>query len=102
MMVGAASLLSEALEPPHLKWVAYTSSRAIVGAATGIAASVCISLTTNETAAIAIATFAGAVVAEVLDVTFAAIAAQLRGNRRVVELLRTEASIIASAILLYT
>src|SRR5262249_2778015 len=33
MVVGAASLLSEALQPPHLKWLAFTSSRAIVGAA---------------------------------------------------------------------
>src|SRR5437868_11652496 len=37
MVVGAASLLSEVIRPPHLKWVMYTSSRAIGGAATGIA-----------------------------------------------------------------
>src|SRR4051795_1383967 len=34
MVVGAASLLSEVIRPPHLKWVTYTSSRAIGGAAT--------------------------------------------------------------------
>jgi putative nucleotidyltransferase with HDIG domain len=102
MAVGAASLLSEVFQPPHLKWVAFTSSRAIVGAATGLAASVSLSLTTSEVAGLAIATFAGAIVAEVLDVSFAALAAQLRGNRNGVEFLRTEAPIIASAILLYT
>src|SRR5262245_16242398 len=102
MAVGAASLLGEVFQPPHLKWVAYTSSRAIVRAATGLAASVCLSLTTNQVAGLAIATFAGAVVAEVLDVSFAAIAAQLRSTRKGTEFLRTEAPIIASAILVYT
>src|SRR5215213_7697865 len=91
MLVAAASLLSEFTRPPHLKWVTYTSSRAIGGAATGLAASLCLSLSHNEIVGIAIATFAGALVAELLDVTFAAIAAQLRGNRSLVELIRTEA-----------
>jgi len=101
MLVGAASLLSEFTRPPHLKWVTYTSSRAIGGAATGLAASLCLSLSHNEIVGIAIATFAGALVAELLDVTFAAIAAQLRGNRSLVELIRTEAPIIASSVPLY-
>src|SRR3954447_10348391 len=48
MLVGAASLLSEITRPPHLKWVTYTSSRAIGGAATGLAASFCLSLSHNE------------------------------------------------------
>jgi putative nucleotidyltransferase with HDIG domain len=102
MAVGAASLLGEVLQPPHLKWVTYTSSRAIVGAAAGLAASFCLSLTTNEVAGLAIATFVGAIVAEVLDVSFAAVAARLRGTRRGAEFLRTEMPIAASAILLYT
>jgi putative nucleotidyltransferase with HDIG domain len=101
MLVGAASLLSEITRPPHLKWVTYTSSRAIGGAATGLAASFCLSLSHNEIVGIAIATFAGALVAELLDVIFAAIAAQLRGNRSLVELVRTEAPIIASSVPLY-
>src|SRR6266542_1004953 len=29
MLVGAASLIGEIAKPPHLKWVTYTSSRAI-------------------------------------------------------------------------
>src|SRR6476620_6292523 len=101
MLVGAASLLSEVMRPPHLKWVTYTSSRAIGGAASGLAASFCLSLSHNEIVGIAIATFVGALVAELLDVTFAAIAAQLRGNRRLLELMRTEAPIIASSVPLY-
>jgi putative nucleotidyltransferase with HDIG domain len=101
MLVGAASLLGEITKPPHLKWVTYTSSRAIGGAATGLAASFCVSLSHNEIIGIAIATFIGALVAEVLDVIFAGIAAQLRGNRRLVELARTEAPIILSSVPLY-
>ena len=89
------------MRPPHLKWVTYTSSRAIGGAASGLTASFCLSFSHNEIVGIAIATFAGALVAELLDVTFAAIAAQLRGNRRLLELMRTEAPIIASSVPLY-
>src|SRR6266542_1798364 len=102
MIVGAASLITEFGQPPHLKWVTYTSSRAIGGAATGLAASYCLSLSQNEVIGFAIATLVGAIVAELLDVSFAAVAAQLRGNRRLWELLRTEAPIIASAVPLYT
>ncbi len=102
MLVGAASLIGEFGQPPHLKWVTYTSSRAIGGAATGLAASYCLSLSQNEVIGFAIATLVGAIVAELLDVSFAAVAAQLRGNRRLWELLRTEAPIIASAVPLYT
>src|SRR3954453_2024006 len=73
MLVGAASLLSEITRPPHLKWVTYTSSRAIGGAATGLAASLCLSLSHNDLVGITLATFVGALVAEILDFTFAAI-----------------------------
>ena len=66
-----------------------------------MAASFCLSLSNNDIVGIAIATFVGAVVAEVLDVIFAAIAAQLRGNRSIVELVRTEAPIILSSVPLY-
>src|SRR3954469_20438527 len=81
MLVGAASLASEILQPPHLKWLTYTSSRAISGALTGLAASYCLTLSTSDFLATAVATLVGAVVAEVLDVVFAAIAAQIRGTR---------------------
>src|SRR3954470_20069002 len=44
MLVGASSLLSEVGQRPHLKWVTYTSSRAISGAAAGLAASYSLTL----------------------------------------------------------
>src|SRR5437868_8240373 len=64
MAVGAASLLGELGQPPYLKWVTYTSSRAIGGAVTGLVAAAILPLPHNEIAGIALATTAGAVVAE--------------------------------------
>src|SRR6266542_6726492 len=48
MLVGAASLAGEFGQPPHLKWVTYTSSRAIGGAVTGLAVSYCLTLSRND------------------------------------------------------
>jgi putative nucleotidyltransferase with HDIG domain len=101
MLVGAASLAGELGQPPHLKWVTYTSSRAISGAATGLAASYCISLSSNDLVGIAIATLVGAIVAEVLDVFFAAGAAHVRGTRSPWELIRTDAPMMVSSVPLY-
>lgn len=101
MLVGAASLAGEILQPPHLKWVTYTSSRAITGALTGLAASYCLTLSNNDFVATAIATLVGAVVAEILDVVFAAIAAHVRGTRSPWELIRTDAPMMLSSVPLY-
>jgi putative nucleotidyltransferase with HDIG domain len=101
MLVGAASLAGEILQPPHLKWVTYTSSRAITGALTGLAASYCLTLSNNDLVGTAIATLVGAVVAEILDVVFAAIAAHVRGTRSPWELIRTDAPMMASSVPLY-
>ena len=101
MLVGAASLAGEIVQPPHLKWVTYTSSRAISGALTGLAASYCLTLSSNDFVATAIATLVGAVVAEILDVVFAAIAAHVRGTRSPWELIRTDAPMMASSVPLY-
>jgi putative nucleotidyltransferase with HDIG domain len=101
MLVGAASLASEVLQPPHLKWVTYTSSRAISGALTGLAASYCLTLSGNDFLGTAVATLVGAVVAEILDVGFAAIAAHVRGTRSPWELIRTDAPMMVSSVPLY-
>jgi putative nucleotidyltransferase with HDIG domain len=101
MLVGAASLAGEILQPPHLKWVTYTSSRAISGALTGLSASYCLTLSSNDFIAIASATLVGAIVAEILDVVFAAIAAHVRGTRSPWELIRTDAPMMVSSVPLY-
>jgi len=101
MVVGAASLAGEILQPPHLKWLTYTSSRAISGALTGLAASYCLTLSGTDFLGTAVATLVGAVVAEVLDVLFAAIAAHVRGTRSPWELIRTDAPMMVSSVPLY-
>src|ERR1051326_4139342 len=74
LVVGAASLIGEFGQPPHLKWVTYTSSRAIVGATTGLAAASALSIAGHGTSGLAIATLVGAIIAELLDVFFAGVA----------------------------
>ncbi|MFL6006048.1 MAG: HD domain-containing phosphohydrolase [Gaiellaceae bacterium] len=101
MVVGAASLAGEIFQPPHLKWLTYTSSRAISGALTGLAASYCLTLSGTDFLGTAVATLVGAVVAEVLDVVFAAIAAHVRGTRSPWELIRTDAPMMVSSVPLY-
>jgi hypothetical protein len=81
MVVGAASMLGEFGQPPYLKWVTYTSSRAIGGGVTGLAASYIVDLPGSHIVGIAIATTAGAIIGEGLSVLFAAIAARVRGRR---------------------
>src|SRR5947208_1956150 len=54
MAVGAASLIGEFGQPPYLKWVTYTSSRAIGGAVTGLAASYLVGLPRSDVAGIAL------------------------------------------------
>src|SRR5207244_12645800 len=80
MFVGAASLIGEFGQPPYLKWVTYTSTRATCGAATGLAAAFFVQYPQNRVAGIALATTVGAIVAEMVDVGFAALTHRLRGN----------------------
>jgi len=101
MVVGAASLIGEFGQPPYLKWVTYTSSRAIGGAVTGLAASYLVGLPRSDVAGIALATTGGALIAETLDVFFAAVAARLRGTRSPWDLVRTLAPLILSSVPLY-
>jgi putative nucleotidyltransferase with HDIG domain len=101
MVVGAASLIGEFGQPPHLKWLSYTSSRAIGGAVTGLAASWVVTLPRSDIVGIAIATTTGAIVGESLSIFFAAIAARVRGTQRPSDLVRTLAPLIVSSIPMY-
>ena len=100
MVVGAASMLGEFGQPPYLKWLTYTSSRAIGGGVTGLAASYIVDLPGSHIVGIAIATTAGAIIGEGLSVLFAAIAARVRG-RRSFDLVRKLAPIVASSVPMY-
>jgi putative nucleotidyltransferase with HDIG domain len=101
MLVGAASLIGELGQPPHLKWVTYTSSRAIGGAVTGLAAWYIVSVPQSHIVGVAVATTMGAVIGEGLSVLFAAMAAHIRGTRRPADLVRTLAPLIVSSVPMY-
>src|SRR5712691_4604342 len=101
MVVGAASLIGEFGRPPYLSWVSYTSSRAVAGAITGLAASYTLTLTHSHVVGVVIATTLGAIIGEGLSVLFAAAAAQIRRTRRPSDLIRTLAPLIASSVPMY-
>src|SRR5215211_7580181 len=100
LVVGAASMIGEIGRPPHLRWLTYTSSRAIGGALTGLAASYLISAPQNRVVGVVLATALGAVIGETLSVLFAAVAARVRG-RRARDLIRTLVPIVLSSLPLY-
>ncbi len=88
-VVNAASMLGdpELFAPrdpdraPRLKWLSYTSSRFLTGAMSGLVAVEVLAATDYRFGGLLAATMASALVAELLDIGFAAIAARVRGNR---------------------
>jgi HD domain len=99
MIVASASLLGD-LRPPYLKWLVYTSSRAINGALTGLSAHfLAEAVPGSEVGSIALATFGGAVTLHVLDILFAACTGWVRGHRPH-ELLAIALPVLPSAVLL--
>jgi putative nucleotidyltransferase with HDIG domain len=101
MVVGAASLLGD-LRKPYLKWAVYTPVEALTGAASGLVATLILTLVGTDLPSIALATCSAALVALVLDTAFAALTVMLRRTGSPVELLRTLAPVIALSVPLYT
>jgi putative nucleotidyltransferase with HDIG domain len=93
MLVSACSMLGDIrrnsrVPLQHLRWSIYTCSRALTGAAAGLAATGAGKLVQNEIGAIAAATAVGALVLGILDVLFVSTTMKLRGER-MVDSLRT-------------
>src|SRR4051794_39751039 len=65
---------------PRLKLASYASSRFITGVAAGIMAQALIGVSSSDLGALTIATLGAAIVAEVLDMLFAAITSKIRGR----------------------
>jgi len=99
-VVGAASMLGD-LRQPYLRWIVYCSTRAITGAVTGLVAIYAHDIQSSVLGGIAIATAAGAVVAESLDVGFAALTHRLRKNGTMTNLIRTLAPLVGASVPLY-
>lgn len=108
-LVGAASELgdSELLtrsspgRSPRLKWLTYTSSRFLVGAATG-AVALAVSRggpVSDGLGRIVLATLAGSITGEALELGFAMVTSRLRGNR--VSWARAVAPLLGTAVCVY-
>lgn len=107
-LVGAASELgdSELLDrgspgrSPRLKWLTYTSSRFLVGAATGGVAMATLSLGPQGTGGVILATLVGSITSESLELIFAMVTSRLRGNKTSFSA-RTLAPLLATAVCVY-
>lgn len=107
-LVGAASELgdSELLHrgspgrSPRLKWLTYTSSRFLVGGATGGVAMAMFSLGPEGTGGVILATLVGSITGESLELAFAMVTSRLRGNKKSFSA-RALAPLLATAALVY-
>ncbi len=107
-VVGAASMLGDPAlvspdrsRAPFLKWATYSSTRFMSGAAMGVLAHAADGVTSSRFGTIALATLGGAVVGEVLDLTFAVITAHVRSTRGTREVLRTHAPLVFASAPMY-
>jgi putative nucleotidyltransferase with HDIG domain len=94
MVVAAASMVG-AFGSPYLKWATYTSTRALTGAATGLAAGWAADLKTTHIASV------GTLVSQVLDASFAALTIRVRKIGNPAELLRTHVPLVLLAVPFY-
>jgi HD-GYP domain-containing protein (c-di-GMP phosphodiesterase class II) len=106
-IVGAASMIGDpevivrgSDRAPRLKWAAYTSTRFITGALTGLAAQATILVVPSEFGGLIVATLVGALVGESLEIAFAALTAVVRGGS-VREVIRTLAPLLVLAPPIY-
>jgi putative nucleotidyltransferase with HDIG domain len=107
-VVAAASMLGDPelvgpAEPgrsPRLKWLTYTCTSFITGASAGVAAVAVASLIPASGGAIIASAFAAMAVAEVLDLTFAALTAHIRG-RRMRQVVAAAAPVSITSFLVY-
>jgi putative nucleotidyltransferase with HDIG domain len=104
MVVAMASMLVDlraSEDRPYLRWATYTASRSITGGVAGIAAAGTQAGLENTLGAIALATIAAAVVAELLDIVFAAITLRLRRRGTLVDTFRMLSPLASASIPFY-
>lgn len=106
-LVGAASELGDNElfsrsypgRSPRLKWMTYTSSRFIAGAATGGVALAMTHIAPDGFGGVILATLAGSMTGESLELAFAVVTGRLRGNRT--NYARAVAPLLGTAICVY-
>jgi len=101
MLVAAASLALEVTRWPRLKWVSYTSSRALTAAMTGLAATAAAASMSGTLGGVLVATTVGALVSQSVDAGFAAFALRLRRRATVSETMRALAPLALASVPLY-
>lgn len=105
-LVGAASELGDAelLQPsshgrsPRLKWLTYTSTRFMSGAAMGLTAQAILERA-DSTVGLFLATIAASAVGEALEIAFAALTGWVRHSRT--NVIRTVGPMMATAVCVY-
>lgn len=101
--VGAASMLPDlaaAHDRRYLRWGIYTSTRTLTGVVVGLSASSTEAMVANPYARLMAASALGAVLAQLLDVTFAITTIRLRG-RSVRDAVETLAPIAPAILVIY-
>jgi putative nucleotidyltransferase with HDIG domain len=101
MIVGAASMLG-GFRSPYMKWAVFTSSEALTGAGTALAAGLAASLASGDIETVAAATVVGAFAAQLLDTLFASVTLYLRGTGRVRDYAQTLLPVVVASVPLYT
>jgi len=105
-VVGAASELGDAEilresrpgRSVHLKWLTYSSTRFLVGAAMGLTAQA-VQDRVDSTVGLFAATVAASAVGEMLELAFATMTSRIRGNAR--GILRTHGPLMVTAVCVY-
>lgn len=101
MIVGAASMLG-GFRSPYMKWAVFTSSEALTGAGTALAAGLASSLADGSIETVFAATVVGAFVAQLLDTFFASMTLYLRGTGKVRDYAQTLLPVVIASVPLYT
>src|SRR3972149_2123541 len=101
MVVAAGGMLG-GFRPPYLRWAVYTSTSSITGALAGLAAGLAANATSSVPGSIVVATVAGALAAQAVDVVFTAVTLLIRGSASVFGFLRLSAPALPTSVLLYS
>jgi hypothetical protein len=101
MIVGAASMLG-GFRSPYMKWAVFTSSEALTGAGTALAAGLAASLADGSVETVFAATVVGAFAAQLLDTFFASMTLYLRGTGKVRDYAQTLLPVVVASVPLYT
>jgi putative nucleotidyltransferase with HDIG domain len=100
LLVGAASNLGD-LRRPYLKWAVYTSTRALGGAAAGVAAVFGVTLTESPLGSLALATACGGFAIILCDVGFSVLTYKIKQNGAAADVLRAAVPVVAPVVPLW-